>query len=185
MINQNIEKVLETKRLTLRLFHEADVPEVVRLCNNDNLYRSTLNLPYPYSTEHALTWMKHHHTHFNNDKAYELAITDKKTGKLYGAIALSNHQAFNNGELAYWIGEAYWGNGYATEAAKAMLQFAFIEKKYNKVFARYFHANHASGRVIEKIGMKKEGVLKQHIRKDGEYIDLIYYGVLKEEWDVF
>lgn len=51
---------------------------------------------------------------FNDDKCFELAITDKTTGKLYGAIALSNHQKFNNGELAYWIGEEYWGNGYAT-----------------------------------------------------------------------
>ncbi len=73
---------------------------------------------------------------------------------LYGAIALTNNQRFNNGEIAYWIGEGYWGNGYATEAAQAILQFAFAEKQYHKVFARYFKSNPASGRMMQKLGMK-------------------------------
>jgi len=88
------------------------------------------------------------------------------------------------GEIAYWVGESYWGNGYATEAAKGILEFAFIEKNYHKVFARYFNSNSASGKVIEKIGMKKEGILKEHVVKENKYIDLVYYGVLKNEFDL-
>lgn len=88
-------------------------------------------------------------------------------------VALSNQ-----GEVAYWIGEPYWGRGYATEAAKAILQFAFEEKKLHKVFARYFSTNIASGRVMKKIGMEQEGILKEHIIKEGKYEDLVYYGIL-------
>ncbi|UUI05623.1 GNAT family N-acetyltransferase [Oceanobacillus jeddahense] len=156
-----------------------DVPEVTSLCNNYNIYKNTLYLPY--SEEDAFNWIKNHLKNFNEDKNFEFAITDKVTGKLYGAIALSNEPKFNNGELAYWIGEDYWGKGYGTEAAKAVLQFAFKEKGYHKVFARYFHTNPASGRIMEKIGMQQEGILKEHIKKNGEYLDLICFGILKQE----
>lgn len=175
------KRIIETDRLILRLFKEIDAPEVIRLCNNYNIYKNTLYLPYPYLKEDALNWIKNHVENFKQEKSFEFAITDKLTGKLYGAIALSNQSKFDNGELAYWIGEEYWGNGYATEAAKAVLQFAFMEKGYHKVFARYFDVNQASGRVMEKIGMKKEGTLKEHVKKDNEYMDLIYFGILKDE----
>lgn len=116
---------------------------------------------------------------FNANKSYEFAITDKETQELYGAIALSNNQKFNNGEIAYWIGEGFWGNGYATEAAKALIQFAFEDKQYHKVYARYFNSNPASGRVLQKAGLKKEGVLIDHVKKENRYEDLIYYGMIK------
>lgn len=181
MIYKEKEKTIETNRCILRLFTKEDAPEVVKLCNNYNLYKNTLNLPYPYSIEDATSWMEHHLDHFDNNKSFEFAITDKATGELYGAIALSNHQTFNNGEIGYWVGEEFWGNGYATEAAKAILEFAFIEKNYNKVFARCFHSNPASSRVIEKLGMKKEGILREQVKKCEEYLDLVYYGILKSE----
>lgn len=181
MIYSKTEKTIETNRLLLRIFTESDALEVARLCNNYNLYKNTLYLPYPYSTKDALSWVKNHLDNFNANKSYEFAITDKVTGKVYGAIALTNNQKFKNGEIAYWVGEEYWGNGYASEASKAVLEFAFIEKQYQKVFARYFASNLASGRVIEKIGMRKEGVLRSHVMKEKKYIDLVYYGILKHE----
>lgn len=171
-----------TERLALRLFQESDAEIVAKLCNNYNIYKNTIYIPYPYTIQHAKDWIKDHYKKFVTDQSYELAITDKETGDVYGAIALSNKRAFNNGEIAYWVGEPYWGKGYATEATKAMLDFAFINKGYHKVFARYFSSNIASGRVMEKVGMKQEGILREHIIKEGQYIDLIYYGVLRDEY---
>ncbi|NMO79875.1 GNAT family N-acetyltransferase [Niallia alba] len=110
--------------------------------------------------------------------SYEFAITDKENGELYGAIALLSNQKFNNGEIAYWIGEEFWGNGYATEAAQAILWFAFNEKHLHKVFARYFKTNPASGRVMQKLGMREEGVLIDQVKKDNHYLDLVYYGII-------
>ncbi|MNI75165.1 putative ribosomal N-acetyltransferase YdaF [compost metagenome] len=112
---------------------------------------------------------------------YEFAVTDKLSGQLYGAMALTNNQEFRRGELAYFIGEPFWGRGYATEAAQAVLQFALNVKKYHKVFARYFRSNPASGNVMRKIGMTQEGILKQHVRKDNHYEDLIYCGIIQPE----
>ncbi|WP_409305034.1 GNAT family N-acetyltransferase [Peribacillus sp. SCS-155] len=178
MVYDPQNKTITTNRLVLRLFQKSDAAAVTRLCNNYNIYKHTLYLPYPYSMEDALSWIKRHLDHFKSDKLYEFAITNKETGELYGAIALSNNQNFNNGEIAYWIGEEFWGHGYATEAAQAILQFAFIEKQYHKVFARYFSSNPASGKVLEKIGMKQEGILIDHVRKENRYINLVYYGII-------
>lgn len=171
-------KTITTKRLLLRLFQKADAATVTKLCNSYNMYKNTLYLPYPYSIDDALSWMEQHLDNFNANKIYEFAITDKKTRKLYGAIALSNNQKFNNGEIAYWIGEDFWGNGYATEAAQAIIQFAFNEKQYHKVFARYFHSNLASGRVLQKLGMRKEGIFMDHVKKENQYKNLVYYAII-------
>ncbi|EON72586.1 GNAT family N-acetyltransferase [Lysinibacillus sphaericus] len=173
--------MITTERLVLRLFQTSDAEAVATLCNNYHIYKNTLYLPYPYSLNDALSWMEHHYDNFMGDQSYEFAVTDKDSGEVLGAIALSNNPSFNQGELAYWIGEPYWGNGYATEAAQAILQFAFKEKKLHKVFARYFSSNPASGKVMEKIGMEKEGTLKDHVMKDGKYEDLVYYGIIKEK----
>lgn len=181
MIYDDLNKTISTERLVLRLFQNTDAETVVELCDNYNIYKSTLYLPHPYSIDDALTWIERHLENFNADKSYEFAITDKETGELYGAIALSNNQKFNQGEIAYWVGEQFWGKGYATEASQAIIHFAFDEKKYHKVFARYFSSNPASGRVLEKMGMKKEGILIDHIKKEGKYEDLIYYGMINPE----
>ncbi|MBM6618072.1 GNAT family N-acetyltransferase [Bacillus suaedaesalsae] len=178
MLYDNQKKTITTNRLLLRLFQKTDANTVTKLCNNYNIYKNTLYLPYPYSIDDALSWIEHHVENSNRNKLYEFAITDKRSGTLYGAIALSHNQKFNNGEIAYWIGEEFWGKGYATEAAEAILQFAFYEKQYHKVFARYFNSNPASGRVMQKLGMIKEGVLIDHVRKEDRYEDLIHYGII-------
>lgn len=176
-------KTIKTNRLLLRLFDKSDAEAVTNLCNNYNIFINTLYLPYPYTLHHALTWIEHHYDNFIAGKAYEFAVTDKETGELYGAIALSHNHSFHQGEIGYWIGEAYWGNGFATEAAQAIVQFAFEEKNYHKVFARYFASNPASGRVLQKIGMQQEGVLRDHVMKENRFEDLVYYGILKNEME--
>ncbi|MFW5438677.1 GNAT family N-acetyltransferase [Paenibacillus apiarius] len=181
MVYDDINKTITTERLFLRLFEESDAENVTKLCNNYNIYKSTLTLPYPYTIDCALSWIEHHIHNFIADKSYEFAICDRQTGTLYGAIALTNNQRFENGEIAYWLGEEFWGNGYATEASKAILDFAFNVKKYHKVYARHFASNPASGRVIQRIGMIKEGVLIDHVKKENQYEHLIYYGVVKNK----
>ena len=171
-------KTITTERLVLRLFRKSDAETVAKLCNNHNIYKNTLYLPYPYTLEDALSWIDRHDENYRNNKSYEFAVTDKETGELYGAIALSNNQNFNHGEIAYWIGENYWGNGYATEASQAIVQFAFEVKQLHKVFARYFSSNPASGRVLKKLGMKQEGILIDHVMKENRYESLVYYGMI-------
>lgn len=148
------------------------------MCDNYNLYKGTASLPYPYTEDAAASWIKNHEENFNSDIIYEFAITDKTTGKLYGSICLTNKKSNQNGELGYWIGEEYWGNGYATEAAKALIEFAFQKKGFHKVFARHYASNPASGKVMEKAGMTYEGTLKEHMYKIDHFEDVVCYGIV-------
>lgn len=120
---------------------------------------------------------------FEKEKHYEFAICDRATGTLYGAIALSCDHRYDHGEMAYWIGEAYWGKGYATEASQVILHFAFHVKRFHKVYGRHFASNPASGKILQKIGMIQEGVLMDHVKKEGHYESLIHYGIVKREED--
>ena len=85
-------------------------------------------------------------------------------------------------ELGYWIGKPYWGQGYCTEAARATLDFGFEQLGLNRIFAHHFARNPASGRVMQKIGMTREGRLRQHVKKWDAFEDLELYGILKDHW---
>jgi RimJ/RimL family protein N-acetyltransferase len=84
--------------------------------------------------------------------------------------------------LGYWIGVPYWGKGYATEAANAVVEFGFGTLHLNRIFAHHFAGNTGSGKVLEKIGMRHEGQFRQHIRKWDKFIDIENYGLLAEEY---
>ncbi|GAB6989772.1 GNAT family N-acetyltransferase [Paenibacillus pini] len=176
------KRTITTARLILRPFNLSDAQQVSEHCNNYNVYKSTLTLPYPYPIDAAISWIQTHEDNFNDNTSYEFAITDKLTQELYGAIGLSNNQKHRNGELGYWIGEEYWGKGYATEATQALIKFAFSIMDYHKVYARYFASNLGSGRVMQKSGMVQEGVLTKHIYKENQFVDLIHYGILSNNY---
>ncbi|MFS0750026.1 GNAT family N-acetyltransferase [Oceanobacillus sp. 1P07AA] len=164
-------KIIETERLTLRPFTLEDAEDVAKLCDNYNLYKTTLNIPHPYTLESAKGWISSHEQNRREDTLYQFAITDKDSGELYGSISLSNRKSHQNGEIAYWLGEEFWGRGFVTEASKAMIQFAFEEMNFHRVFAYHLKINPASGRVMEKCGMTYEGTQKDHIYKDEAFHD--------------
>jgi len=177
MYNVDTQSIV-TERLCLRPFLISDAECVSKLCNNFNVYKSTLSLPFPYPIESALNWIATHKEDFENDNRYEFAITDKDTAVLFGAIGLSNNKKHKNGEVGYWIGEEYWGKGYATEALRAVIDFAFSKKEYHKVHSRHFESNPASGRVMQKAGMEYEGKQEEHLYKENKYETLILYGII-------
>ena len=87
----------------------------------------------------------------------------------------------NRAELGFWVGVSYWGNGYCTEAATAMIRYGFEVLGYHKVAARHMKCNPASGRILEKVGMRKEGTLVDEVIKDGAFHTLVVYGMINSE----
>ena len=111
------------------------------------------------------------------------AITLRADASLAGAISLREiSQTHSRAEMGYLIGKPYWNRGYCTGAARGILEYGFEMLRLNRIAANHFTNNPASGRVMQKTGMTHEGTLRQHIRKWGEYIDLIYYGILSSEY---
>jgi len=95
---------------------------------------------------------------------------------------LQLERAHQRGELGYWIGQPYWGSGLATEAVTALLRFAFEDLELNRVQASYLPRNPASGRVLEKVGMQREGLHRERYRKGERFEDVVECAILASEW---
>jgi RimJ/RimL family protein N-acetyltransferase len=156
-----------------------DAPRVQQLAGAREVALNTLSVPHPYPDGAAEEWIGSQAAKLA-DGVLTLAIDD---GDLAGTIGLTRKD-HNRAELGYWIGVPYWGRGYATEAAEAMVRYGFEVLELNRIYAAYFARNAASGRVMQKIGMKHEGTLRQHHRKWDEYVDLEFYGILRSEWSL-
>lgn len=104
-----------------------------------------------------------------------------ESGLLIGAIGLEIHPKHRRAEVGYWIGKDYWGQGFATEALKVVLAYGF-SRGINRIWAEHFANNPASGRVMQKAGMKHEGTLRQHMVKWDRPVDCEVYGVLASEF---
>lgn len=173
---------LETPRLWLRPFVTADAAEVQRLAGERAIADTTLNIPHPYEDGMAEDWIATHEPAFVAGELATFAIAGKAGDQLMGAIGLTFYPQFARAELGYWVGKPFWGNGYCTEAALRILRYGFEERELNRVHASYLARNPASGKVLKKIGMREEGVARQHARKWGVFEDLRSCGLLREEW---
>lgn len=171
---------LMTDRLVLRPFGAEDAAWAEALVSDKEIAKMTSSIPHPYPKGGALSWIASQAREFADGKAISFAIT--LDGEGVGTISLMDIKSdHRRAELGYWIGKPFWGNGYATEAAKAVIAFAFEELNLLRVHARHMTQNPASGRVMEKCGMVKEGVMRQHLRKWGDMHDVVMYGIVKEE----
>jgi RimJ/RimL family protein N-acetyltransferase len=130
----------------------------------------------------AKKWISQHQSKFKSGESLHLAITLKPNQKMIGAIGLDIEKRHNRAELGYWIGTDHWNQGYCTEAAKAIIEYGFKQLKLNKIKSSHFNRNPASGKVMRKIGMKKEGLRKEHVIKWNKYEDLVQYAILRKEW---
>ena len=100
---------------------------------------------------------------------------------MIGTVGLQLRIEYKRGELGYWVGVPYWNQGYATEASAALVDYGFSELCLNRIQARHYVRNPASGRVMEKVGMRHEGLMRQHIRVRGEFEDVSMYSILSSD----
>lgn len=174
--------VIETERLVLRPLVPDDAMELARLAGERAVAAMTLSVPHPYSVAHAERFIGASSVEFDRGEGVTLAIT-ARDGRLLGAAHLRLERAHGRGELGYWVGLPYWGHGYATEGARALVDWAFRVHRLERIVARVFAVNSSSRRVLEKLGMKHEGTLRRHFRRLGVVHDAECFGVLREEWE--
>jgi len=168
---------LPTDRLLLRAFSRTDIPALIPLIGAREVAATTLRIPHPYSASDAEVLF----ARLERDDEVRWAITLPREGTLIGGLGLRLEHDHNRAELGYWIGVPYWGNGYATEAARAVVRYGFEVLKLHRIQASHFSNNPASGALLRKIGMKHEGTLRQHILKWGQRLDLEVYAILGSE----
>lgn len=173
--------VLETERLVLRPYRLGDAPRVQQMCNHRDIASTTLALPHPYPDGAAEKWIATHADSFRQGTEVTLAITLKPDGPVVGSVALSVNKNHRRGELGYMIAREYWNRGYCTEAVRALMDYGFGVLGLNRIQAMHFPRNLASGRVMQKLGMTREGLLRRYVCNRGVFEDLLVYSVLRPE----
>ncbi len=175
------QPTLQTARLQLRPYCLSDAADLVRLAGTREVAATTLRIPHPYREQDAVDFIASCQPDAELGLSVRLAITVRNTQELYGGVGLRIEPAHQHAELGYWVGVPYWGHGYATEAASEILRYGFETLNLQRIYASHLAGNVASSRVLQKIGMRHEGCLRNHICKWEKFYDLECYGVLKAD----
>ncbi|MCI0357894.1 MAG: GNAT family N-acetyltransferase [Planctomycetaceae bacterium] len=175
------QPLLKTQRLVLRPLALDDAPTVERLAGEKDIASTTRLIPHPYPPGMAEHWIGSLPELYAKAEMINWGIV-LDGGLLLGTIRLTLNPVDNHAEMGYWVGKPYWNNGYCTEAARAVVGFGFDKLDLERVYANYMARNPASGRVLAKLGMIQEGLLRRHRRKFGRYEDLIVCGITRAEW---
>lgn len=173
---------LHTARLLLRGFELSDAPDVQRLAGDFAVADTTQNVPHPYPDGAAEEWITTHSLACELGQVATFAVLLRQEQALVGTVGIRFDLRSDSAEMGYWMGRAFWGRGYCTEAAHAVLVYAFDDLDLNRVHASHLLRNPASGRVMQKLGMSREGVRREQVKRWGKYEDLVDYGVLQREW---
>jgi ribosomal-protein-alanine N-acetyltransferase len=173
---------LLTARLILGAFDLADAAELQRLAGAREIADTTLSIPHPYDLDHALAWIGQQRREAVRGRAANFAIRLRPGGQLIGSVGLRDiDREHLQAELGFWIGLEWWGQGYAREAAAAMIGFGFESLGLNRIYAHHMDRNPAAGRVLAAVGMQREGLLRQRVRKWGVYEDVVLYAIVRDD----
>jgi [ribosomal protein S5]-alanine N-acetyltransferase len=172
---------LETERLKLRAFTLEDADVFERLVAPREVTDGTLSFPHPVPEGWGLERINRMLESRASGEHIEFAIRLLETDELIGGIGLSITARHKRSSLGYWLGVEHWGKGYATEAARAVLRYGFEVLNLHRIEAGHYPRNPASGRVLTKIGMQREGVLRAHLLKGDTFEDDVIYAILSTD----
>jgi ribosomal-protein-alanine N-acetyltransferase len=173
---------LQTDRLRLRPFVADDAEALWQIAAAREVADTAVSIPHPYSLATARTWIAGLPHLFRTNTAIHFALELRRSGELIGSGSLCDIDSDHaRAELGFWIGLPWWGQGYATEAASAIIGFGFEKLSLNRIHAQHMVRNPASGNVLRKLGMKLEGVLQQGIRRWNDFEDVALYAILRED----
>lgn len=174
---------LETGRLVLNELQAGDLPRIVEYAADPGIAQYTLNIPHPYAEKDAIYWLNAVYQGFKEGTQHVFAIRLKPGLEFIGGIGLVITRRFHRAEIGYWVGKPFWNNGYTSEAMKPIIEYGFQKLNLNKIYAIHLQENMASGQVMEKNGMQREGFLKEHVFKKGTYHNVIQYGLTKQDFN--
>lgn len=173
---------IETERLVLREPTESDLPAMPGVFHDPEIYAYTRNIPYPYRPAEAEEALARYRRIAAAGEALTLFPELRSTGEMIGLVVLILEPSSTVGEIGYALGRPWWGEGFATEAAGALVGYAFDALRLEKATAHAMLRNPASSRVLEKIGMRPVGIAEGLCKKDGESFDAAGYEISREEW---
>jgi RimJ/RimL family protein N-acetyltransferase len=174
-------KIVVNNQIHLSEFRPSDKPALIEHLNDRDIYDRTFRIPFPYTDADADAFLARvaKATEQHGQPAhFAIRCADDR---LIGGCGLND---FENGkshraEVGYWLAKPFWGRGIATAVAQRVCQHAFEEFDLVKITAYVFMLNLASARVLEKCGFVQEGLLRKHFQKDGQFIDVKLFALLR------
>ena len=183
MIQHKGTAILETERLLLRPFTPADADSCIKNWASDpEIYRYMSQCAQ--TKEEVEEWLSGAKEAYASPETYYWAVVEKERDEVIGEIFVDDFGLRNSWcELDWKVGKTFWGQGYTTEASKIIVDYLIRDVGFHRVQAKCCVENPASERVMQKIGMIKDGVLRGYFcDKDGRFCDVVMYAILKEDF---
>ena len=164
--------------ISIRAFHPDDEPHLIELANNERVTRYLRDhFPRPYTRRDALYWIEEGS---GNELGQHFAVS--LNGNCIGSVGVfwGRDEYRYGGEVGYWVGEPYWGRGYATRAVELLSEWLLANTSLLRFEARVIDRNLASMRVLEKCGFQREGIYRRAVCKRGVVHDEHVYSRLRD-----
>ena len=175
--------VLETPRLILRKLTMRDAADIYRYSRSRDVARYVLWEAHRTVGE-SRSYLRYMLKRYRNREPASWGIEWKQTGEIIGTIGFMWIQSDNAAaEVGYSLSRDYWNRGIMTEALRAVIGHGFGSMNLNRIEAQHETGNPASGAVMRKCGMQREGTLRQRLYNKGRYVDVELYAILRREYD--
>ena len=173
-----MNRILPDGEWQIRSFRPEDAAAIAKYANNRAVSRNLRDrFPHPYSLRHAEVWIDLASAQMPETN-FAIASTTEAIGGIGLELGRDVHRRSAN--VGYWLGEPFWGRGIATEALRALTEYAFATFDLARLDAHVYEWNPASARVLEKAGYEYEGRLRKSVTKDGQTIDQWLYAMVRE-----
>lgn len=175
---------LQTPRLILRRMTMRDAKDIFAYSCDEEVARHVL-WPAQRDVSEAKDYCRFMMRRYRQDEPASWGIEEKKSGRVVGTIGYMDYSMDNASvEVGYSLARWLWNGGYMTEALGRVIAYTFEEMDINRIEAQHELDNPASGRVMEKCGMRKEGVLRQRLYNKGRFVDVALYAILRSDLDL-
>ena len=173
--------VLTTPRLTLRPVSRRDADDLFEYAQDDQVSRHVLWTAYRSRSE-AVDYIRAVRRQYRSGFPGVFAIEYRENRKMIGTIGFMwINREYRSAEVGYSLNRSYWNRGIMTEALDEVLRYGFEQLRLNRIEAQHETDNPASGRVMEKAGMVREGVLRQRLKNKGRFVDVVLCAVLSQD----
>lgn len=172
--------ILETSRLDLIEIKQDHLPDLFELFSDENVtrYYNIKTLTEENEAQKFVDWFQ---SRFKDKLSVRWGIALKSEKKIIGTIGFNNFTKEHRANLGYDLQKKYWNKGYMTESLNAVIEFGFKVLEINRIEAEVMQGNIISERVLEKLGFKKEGILRQWMFWNGNHYDMSMYSLLRTE----
>lgn len=172
--------ILHTDRIDLVEIKQEHLGDIYKLFSDPKVtqYYNVITLTSEEEAQKFIDWF---HNRFEEKLGVRWGIALKGQSNIIGTIGFNNFIKNHRANLGYDLQSKYWNNGYSTEAIKTIIEFGFKTLEINRIEAEVMQGNLASERVLDKIGFKNEGILRQWMFWNDKHYDMSMFSLLKSE----